>query len=654
MILRVLLLLALLGAAISPAPNTRRYRATIVRDNWGIAHVHGTTDADAVFGMAYAQAEDDFNRVEYNYLDALGWRAQADGAPAIYSDLRERLWIDPADLQARYRRSPAWLKQLMNAWAAGLNAYLASHPNVHPHVIRHFEPWMALSFTEGSIGGDITQVDLASLQAFYGGGSVAARREQVAADLPVPDPGGSNGIAIAPKNTLDHHALLLINPHTTFYFRSELQMSSDRGLDAYGAVTWGQFFIYQGFNPHAGWMHTSTGVDNVDQFAEAIVRQNGKLYYRYGSQLRPVLVSTVVIPYRLPDGSIARKSFAVYRTLHGPIVASQNGKWIAEALMFRPVRALEQSYLRTKATDYAQYRKVAELQANSSNNTIFADDKGEIACLVPQFIPLRDNRFDYTQPVDGSNPATAWRGVTPLPEDPNSVNPAIGWVFNSNDWPWVAAGPDSPKANNFPRYMDQAGENARGVHARMLLTGRHNFTLEGLRALAFDTHLPLFAALLPPLVRDYDALPAGEPLKQKLAQPIATLRNWDDRWSTQSIATSLAIFWADSLAKQIHSVKQADLAAAPPNVQLTALAQAVGQLATNFGTWRTPWGTINRFQRLDDSIYVPHFDDAKQHPGWFRCGNVGFARSILRKTLSEHQAVVRQRRQQFRCGRRIR
>lgn len=608
-VIRLCLGLALLVASV-PAP-AHRYSAGIVRDNWGIAHVHGKTDADAVFGMAYAQAEDDFNRIEYNYLDALGRRAQADGASAIYTDLRERLWIDPADLQARYRRSPAWLRQLMDAWAAGLNAYLATHPNVHPHVIKRFEPWMALSFSEGSIGGDITLVNLADLQAFYGGGTLAVRPQRVADDLPVPDPGGSNGIAIAPKDTRDGHALLLINPHTSFYFRSELQMTSDRGLDAYGAVTWGQFFIYQGFNAHAGWMHTSTGADNVDQFAETIVRKNGKPYYRYGAHLRPVTVSTIVVPYRLADGAMARKTYTVYRTLHGPIVAEKNGKWIAEALMYRPVRALEQSYLRTKATDYAQYRNIAELKANSSNNTIFADDKGEIAYLHPQFIPRRDDRFDYTKPVDGSNPATAWHGVLPLRDDPHVVDPAVGWVFNTNDWPWVAAGPDSPKAKNFPRYMDQAGEDARGVHARMMLTERHDFTLESLRALAFDTRLPLFAALLPRLVHDYEALPAVNPLRAKLAQPVDVLRRWNDRWSTGSVATSLAIFWADALAKRIHSVHQDDLSAAPASEQIASLDQAVNQLTSSFGTWRTPWGRINRFQRLDDSIYVPHFNDAK-------------------------------------------
>src|SRR6266849_6187513 len=143
-------------------------RVTIIRDDWGIAHVYGKADADAVFGMEYAQAEDDFNRVETNYLKALGRLAEAEGEPAIYQDLRMKLFIDPDTLRALYRTSPPWLKRLMDAFADGLNFYLYRHPEVHPRVISRFEPWMTLSFTEGSIGGDIEEVDVKDLALFYG------------------------------------------------------------------------------------------------------------------------------------------------------------------------------------------------------------------------------------------------------------------------------------------------------------------------------------------------------------------------------------------------------------------------------------------------------------------------------------------------------
>src|ERR1700677_2232562 len=126
---------------------------TIIRDDWGIAHVYGRTDADAVFGMVYAQAEDDFNRVETNYLNAMGRLAEAEGESAIYRDLRMKLFIRPEELKTLYAGSPGWLQKLMIAWADGLNFYLHTHAEVTPRVIQRYEPWMALSFSEGSIGG---------------------------------------------------------------------------------------------------------------------------------------------------------------------------------------------------------------------------------------------------------------------------------------------------------------------------------------------------------------------------------------------------------------------------------------------------------------------------------------------------------------------
>ncbi len=617
-----LLALCLAGTARANSVEQARWQreaqaVTITRDDWGIAHVHGKTDADAVFGMAYAQAEDDFNRVESNYLTALGRTAEAEGETAIWQDLRQRLFIDPVELKTLYGQSPAWLKRLMDAWADGLNDYLATHPDTHPKVITHFEPWMALSFTEGSIGGDIERVELAPLKAFYGqpGDAPLAQVDSRPSWL---EPTGSNGIAIAPKLTVDGHALLLINPHTSFFFRSELQMSSDAGLDAYGAVTWGQFFIYQGFNPHVGWMHTSTGVDVVDEFAETIVHKDGRLFYRYGKSLRPVTSRRITLSYRTKDGALAQRSFTAYFTHHGPIVRNMDGKWIAEALMNKPIPALEQSWLRTRTHDLASYMKVAELKANSSNNTLFADDKGEIAFLLPQFVPRRDNRFDYTRPVDGSNPATDWHGLTPLDQLPQVVNPPNGWAFNTNDWPWSAAGPYSPKQADFPRYMDSFGENPRGLHATRLLTGIRNVTLPSLITAAFDSYLPAFARQIPILVADYDGLPAHDPLRAKLAGQIQLLRHWDYRWGIASMPTSLAVFWGDTLWNEVSKADTAEglsiydymAERAGSRARLNALLEASDRLTKDFGSWGVPWGEINRFQRIDDAI-VQKFNDSK-------------------------------------------
>jgi len=616
---------ALLSASAAHADDLARWRAeaqqvTITRDDWGIAHVRGHTDADAVFGMIYAQAEDDFARVEWNYVTALGRSAEAPtdqggGAPAIWLDLRQKLVTDPVDLKRKYAASPAWLRALMDAWADGLNFYLATHPKLHPKVIRRFEPWMTLAFSEGSIGPDIERARLGPLAAFYGNPQVAAALSHEDTGGPR-EPSGSNGMAIGPQITRDGHALLLINPHTTFFFRSELQMQSGEGLDAYGAVTWGQFFVYQGFNEHAGWMHTSTGADVIDEFAETIVRRAGKLFYRYGAEERPVAVRTIVVPYRTAGGAMASRSFTTYATHHGPIVRAEGGKWIALALMQKPVEALEQSFGRTKATDLASFLKVSELAANSSNNTLFADSKGETALLLPQFLPRRDNRFDYTKPVDGADPATDWHGLHTLADTPHVINPKVGWVYNSNDEPWRAAGPDSPRKADFPRYMDQAGWNPRGPHAVRVLEGRKDFTLQGLIDAAFDPYLPAFAQLVPELAAAYDSLGADDPFRRQLAAPVALLRGWDDRWSVDSQATSLANVWGETLWAEVApgappnaTIRIDRLDQASPLMKLDALAGAVQRMDHDYGTWRIPWGQINRFQRLDDSI-TPHFDDA--------------------------------------------
>ena len=598
---------------------------TITRDDWGIAHVHGKSDADAVFGMEYAQAEDDFPRIEMNYVKALGWRAQADGDTAVFEDLRMRLFVDPDTLRALYRSSPDWLQRLMDAFADGLNYYLHTHPEVKPRVIQRFEPWMALAFTEGSIGGDIERVSVPALAAFYGDSAaqvVPGSGDGPIGELRVPDPlaepDGSNGIAIAPALARDHHALLWINPHTSFYFRSELQMTSDEGLDAYGAVTWGQFFVYQGFNRSCGWMHTSSGVDNIDEFLETVTRSGGRLRYRHANVELPVATRTITIPYRTATG-MAKRVFTAYFTRHGPVVRRQGARWVSVSLMQRPIVALSQSYARTKSADLAAYRQVMELHGNSSNNTLFADARGNIAYFHSNYVPRRDTTLDWTAPVDGSDPRSDYRGLLSFDESPNAVNPASGWAYNSNNWPWSAAGASSPKRGAFPRYVETGTEETpRGLHALRVLEGSRDWTLRSLAAAAFDPHLPAFDRLLPPLIAAHERASEHDPRKRRLADEVVALRGWDHRWSAASGPTTLAIYWAERAVRAVAPAAAAARVSAQTYVAtragadtlLDALVAASDTLTQVFGTWRTPWGEINRYQRIDDRI-EPRFDDAQ-------------------------------------------
>lgn len=630
----------------------RAGRVEILRDEWGVPHVYGESDADAVFGMLYAQAEDDFPRIERNYLVALGRLAEAEGEGALWSDLRARLFVDERELRALEAAAPEWLRELTAAWAEGLNGYLATHPEVRPRVLERFEPWMALAFTEGSIGGDLERVDLAALEAFYGDPAAAlalVEREAAAAQPaaspehsagllesglarpdPALEPSGSNGIAIAPARTRDGHALLLINPHTSFFFRHEAQVASREGLNVYGASTWGQPFVYQGFNERAGWMHTSSEVDNVDEFVERIVERGGRLVALDGGSERPVEAREVGLRYR-EGGRLAERRFTMYRTHHGPVVRAEGGRWVSVALMARPVEQLAQSFLRTKARSLDEYLEALGASANSSNNTIFADADGRIAYLHAEFVPVRDRRFDYDRPVDGSDPATAWRGLHPFAERPNVLDPPTGWVVNTNDWAYSAAGDAGPRRAAFPAYVDRGSENPRGVHARRLLEGASGWTLEGLAAAAFDPWLPAFETLVPLLLADFASLSAQDSNRARCAAPLAELADWDRRWGVGSVATTLAIVWAEELrARQREAAdgKGSDPVAwiARPGAggeRRDAFTAALDRLERDFGGWRIAWGEINRYQRLTGDIVQPFDDAAPSTPVGFVSGRWG-------------------------------
>jgi len=499
-----------LGQAFTPTEIARWQRQAqqvrIVRDEWGVPHVSGPTDADAVFGLLYAQCEDDFARVEDNYLTALGRQAEVRGEAALYEDLRQRLFLDSARAVVAYRRSPGWLKQLLRAFADGTNYYLATHPATKPRLLHRFQPWYPLLFSEGSIGGNVSVVPLDRLKAFYerprglgwqAPAGPSAEVASVATLAPDPlraerEPTGSNGFAIGPSRSASGHALLLINPHTSFYFRSEVQMRSAAGLNAYGAVTWGQFFIYQGFNEKCGWMHTSSQADSMDEYLETVSEQGGKFFYQYDGKLRLLPSDTLSLVY-VKDGRRLRRRFTTYRTPHGPVVGQVGGKWLTVRMMNDPVAALSQSYLRTKARDYASFRQVMRLNGNASNNTVFADASGTIAYWHGNFMPRRPAGYDWSQPVDGSTRATEWQGLHPVEDLVQVRDPASGFIQNCNSTPYTVAGPgSSPMPQGHPSYLAPDSENYRGLNAVRVLSRRPKFTLDTLITAANDPHLAAF------------------------------------------------------------------------------------------------------------------------------------------------------------------
>ncbi len=444
-------------------------------------------------------------------------------------------------------------------------------------------------FSEGSIGGNISVVPTSRLQDFYEQRKTSMRSQHDNTDLYERESVGSNGFAIAPAKSATKNALLLINPHTSFYFRSEVQMVSQQGLNAYGAVTWGQFFVYQGFNEHCGWMHTSSYADSMDEYLETIEKKNGALFYRHGSQLKPVRSQQVKLPYKT-DSGIQYKEFTMYWTQHGPVVGEKNGKWIAVAMMNTPLNALEQSYLRTKATNYASFKEVMKLNGNASNNTVFADDDGTIAYWHGNFMPKRSPKFNWSQPIDGSDTETDWKGLHTADEIVQVKNPASGWIQNCNSTPFTVSGSSSPDKSTYPAYMAPDAENYRGINAARVLSQKSTFTLDTLIAAANDPHLAAFDDLIPSLLKAWQTV-SGESANQTrdLQEAMQVLTDWKRNYGTQSVGMTLGIVWGETIQKLARSRVQPGqpfdnlsftaftISSTSPQEKVTALADALAR-----------------------------------------------------------------------------
>ena len=603
-------------------------QVNIVRDKWGIPHIYGKTDATAVFGLMYAECEEDFSRVEKNYLEMLGRQAEAYGESYLYNDVMMRLIYDSAQAVADYQNSPAWMHKLLDAFADGVNYYLYKHPVTRPILLKRFEPWYALMFTDGSVSatstGGIRPEEIRNFYSKDNGISILRQTEvekMIMADMA--EDQGSNGFAIAPSRTVSGNTLLYINPHVPFYFRMEVQLVSDEGINAYGAVTWGQFFIYQGFNAHCGWMHTSSQADVADLYEEKTSR-NGKGWdYEYEGKLKSVISKPFTVHYR-KDDQILSYPVTGYYTHHGPVMGSRNGKWLSLKEYNRSLNALVEAWLITKANTFAAYKKAMDIRANTTNNTVYADDQGNIAYWHGNFMPRRDTAYNWSLPVDGTVAATEWKGLHGLDEIVHVYNPSTGWIQNCNSTPFSLSGSSSPGKQDYPSYMAPDGENFRGLNAVRLLQAADHLTLDSLITKGYDRYLTAFDVLLPSLFEAYNG--SDDVVKKNLQEPVALLQQWDRRSGVHSIATTLAIEWGTRMAQYAPRPKAYEEATnALANVngevahstavqKLNELAAVLADLQQRWGTWKIEWGELCRYQRLTGKITETYDDKLPSLP----------------------------------------
>ena len=658
------------------------HQVQIIRDKWGIPHIYGKTDASVVFGLMYTECEEDFSRVEKNYLEVMGRQAEAYGESYLHNDVMMRLIYDSAQAVKDYESSPPWMHKLLDAFADGVNYYLYKHPSVRPMVLRKWEPWYALMFTDGSVSATSTEsVKADETWEFYNSKVLSAVRQprkvqhiSAAEKMVLEDRGiipskpdgddrkpldgapgtpdhspeisgdspetGSNGFAVAPPRTADGNTLLYINPHVPYYFRMEVQLVSEEGLNAYGAVTWGQFFIYQGFNAHCGWMHTSSYADVADLYIEKVSRKEQGWVYAYEGGSRSVTGKPVTVLCRKGD-RLEPFSFTGLYTHHGPVVAVREGKWLSLKEYNRSLNALLEAWLITKARTFAAYKQAMNLRANTTNNTVYADDQGNIAYWHGNFMPRRDTAYDWSHPVDGTIAATEWKGLHELDEIVHVYNPATGWIQNCNSTPFSLSGNSSPRRQSYPYYMAPDGENFRAVNAVRLLSTAGRFTLDSLIAKGYDTYLTAFDVLLPALFDGYEAVnDAG------MKAAIDTLRAWNRRSAVGSVATTLAVEWGMRMMQFApRPVRPEDGSYVVDNVmaeirntsteqRLRVLTDVLNDLRGKFGTWKIAWGELCRYQRLTGNINETYDDTRPSLPVGLTSSAFGALPSVQSRVMS--------------------
>lgn len=580
--------LAVLPARAGPAEQMAK-SVTIYRDNYGVPHIFGPTDASCVFGYAYASAEDNFWQIEDSYIRSLGRASEVYGERTLDDDRLVRALEIPKLAKDEYDRATPGMKQLDDAFADGLNYFLARNPQVKPRLINHFEPRYIYAFNRYA---------LYYLFIFRKSGLQPREISNVMESQ------GSNMWAVMPSKSADGHALLFINPHQPFFGPGqwyEGHVHSDEGWDMSGASFFGSGFPTIGHNEFLGWSHTVNEPDIVDVYEETFDNPNDPLAYRYDGAYRHATEWKETIKVKTDNGLVDR-TFTFRKTHHGPIVAKRNGKPLAVKMAkFEEGGQIDEWYAMSKSRNFEEFKKAMSAVAVPMFNAVYADRDGNIFYVYNGAVPKRSTKFDWSKPVDGSTSETEWQGYHTFNELPQVTNPKSGFVQNCNSSPFTTTVFGNPDASEFPKYMVGEPDNARARISRRILYNKDKFTFDEWAKAGFDTYVIQAETEIPRLVEAWE-----KQRPAKLADAVTELRNWDHVSTVKSVPMTLFLLWHE---KQYGTAVIP--AAKPKEDPLQSLDEVLSDLEKNFGTWQVPYGDLNRLERRQSGGEQP-FDDAVQ------------------------------------------
>lgn len=570
-------------------------QVTIYRDVYGVPHVFGRTDASTVFGFAYAQAEDNFWRIEENYMAAIGRSAEVYGERRLVRDRRNRALEIPRLAREEYARLDPHTRSLCDAFAAGLNFYIARHPETKPRLLTKMEPWYPLAF----IRYNYYQQGFANDRALQG-----ADLQTAEIDLRLKDNQGSNGWVIGPSRSATGHAMLFINPHLPFFGSGQVyegHVHSDQGWNFTGYTRFGFPLPYVGHNEYGGWVSTDNSADLTDVYGETFDDPSRPLAYRYGNGYRMATEHNEEILVKTTAGMETRR-FRMVRTHHGPVLGARDGKKLAVRMAkFGSDGWLREWYLMTRARSASELKRAMAPLDMLFGNVMYADRLGNTFYLYNGAVPRRDPRFNWKQAVDGSDPATEWKGYHTIDELPQLTNPKTGWMQNCNTTPFLLTSEGNPDPKNFPSYMVQESDNLRGEISRRILAENNRFTFEEWRRAAFELYVLGAEKELPSMLASVrKRLDAPGDNSGDLRAAYDALSAWNRRSATDSVAMTLFTLWRDKIDEK---------RASDDSAKVEALSEVLKTLSADFGTWRVAWGEINRLQRYDESSDDSFRDD---------------------------------------------
>lgn len=617
----VVTVIAISELVFAPAQESRGEQATIRRDKWGVAHIHGTTHADAFFGMGYAQAEDYFWQLEDTCIRSLGRYAEVVGEEGLSSDILNRSFeVVPRSKQDFDRLKPEY-QRMAAAYAQGINRYLETHPDENPRLIDHFEPWYAVAMDRHMI------LDFAYRQAHVGkpgkrgGGSIATllQAEQWNAwDFPqLPSTGfehevreaiGSNAWAVSGKRTRSGKAMLFINPHQPWYGMGqfyEAHIQSDQGLNFSGACFFGNPFPTIGHNEHLGWTYTVNSPDIADAWRITFDDPGNPLNYRYNGSYRTAEQWTETL--RVRNGKATTQQQVTFRkTHHGPIVRRDGDSTFLAVQVsgLFDMNRVDQAWDMVRADTFGQWKTAMSHCAIPMFNVVYADDQNNIFYCYNGSIPVRDSSFNWKKPVDGSDPKTEWNGTHRFDELPQVLNPESGYVQSCNSTPYTTTDnkADNPERKDFPSYMieDADVDMRRSKMSRMILRNSESLSFDDLRKLAYDTRLYWAMTEIPALKEDFQKLKKADPaLADEISDYFKHLTDWDFCSSVQSTQTTLVVAWYEELYGFGYPAETLKPQYAKDRLSwFKALKKAGAKITGLYGTWKHPWGEAHRLQRI--------------------------------------------------------